>query len=99
MNNQTHFNKVTGVQVFWVMVALSLAALIEASTDWLKSQTEPSLTVESIMKDAVGLLLVGFIIAVPLTMLFWNKLVAPVFDVRKIKYVHGLVIGKRFFDC
>lgn len=92
MNEQTHFNKVTGVQIFWVVIALSLAALIEASTDWVKSQHPPNLTLGSIGMEAVGMLLVGLILGVPITLLFWNKLIAPIFDVRKIKYLHGLVI-------
>lgn len=92
MNEPTHFNKVSSIQIFWVVFALSVAALIEASSDWLKSQNPPSLTIGSIAMDTIGFFLVGLAIGVPVTMLFWNRLVVPVFDVRKIRYVHGLII-------
>ena len=92
MNERTHFNKVTGLQILGVLIALLLACFIEASSDWVASLNPPSLTIGAIAIDAVGLLLVGLILGIPVTILFWNKVVSPIFEVRKIRYIHGLVI-------
>ena len=92
MNEQTHFNKVTGKQIFGALIALLLGCFIEASSDFVMSLNPPSLTLDAITIDTFGLLLVGLVLGVPVTMLFWNKLVSPIFEIRKIKYIHGLII-------
>ena len=92
MGEGTHFGQVTGKKILGAVLALVIACLIEASSDWVDSLVQPHLTIGAIVIDAVGLLAVGLILGVPVAMLFWNKLVAPVFEVRKIRYLHGLII-------
>ena len=93
MSEKTHFGKVTKLQQFCALVALFIGCFFEASWDFLKAQTPPSMTLDAILMDTVMILAVGLVLGIPVTMLFWNRLVAPIFEVRKIRYVHGLVVA------
>lgn len=92
MTESECFKRPNKVQLLVVLLALALACFIEASSDWVASLDPPSMTVGAIALDAVGLLLIGLLIGVPVTILGWNKLVSPIFSVPKIQYVHALVL-------
>jgi|GEM_PF-3734223 len=92
MNEQAYFKKPTKLQICGTVIILLIACLLEGASDWFDSLNLPSLTMGAIAIDAIGIFLVGLLIGVPIGMLVWNKLVAPIFEVPKIRYVHALVL-------
>jgi len=92
MNKEQYLNKLSAPKLLCTLFALGLACFIESSRDWVMSLSPPRLTAGAILLDAICLLIVVLILAVPITVLVWNNLISPVFEVNKIKYIHGLVI-------
>ena len=74
------------------LLALILACFIEASSDWITTLNDPRLTLGGIAIDTVIALIVVLAIAVPITMFFWNRLLAPIFQMPRVTYVHALVL-------
>ena len=92
MNDDYQLGNVSSKQLVGTLLALILACFLEASNDWITTQTDPSLTLGGIAIDTVGLLIIGLAIAIPITMFFWNRLLAPIFQMPRVTYVHALVI-------
>jgi len=92
MNEQSYFKGPTKLQILGTLIILLIACLIEGASDWVDSLNPPSLTMGAIAIDAIGIFFVGLLIGIPVTMLVWNKLVAPIFEVPKIRYVHALIV-------
>jgi hypothetical protein len=92
MKKKKSFNKVTPMQTIFAILALILACYFEASYDFICSLSPPSMTQNMILIDTIGILLVGFILGFPITMLMWNKLLAPIFNIPKINYIQALVL-------
>ena len=90
MNDQPAM--VSTKQLIATICALLFGCFVEASSDWIAEQVGKNLTAKSIIIDAAGLFLVGLIIGVPVAMLFWNKLLSPIFGVPRVLYVHALVL-------
>jgi len=49
------------------------------------------------MFAAVGHLIIMLMIGIPIPLLIWNRLVAPIFGVPKIRYLHGLVLATAIY--
>lgn len=92
MNDNHQLGTVSSKQLAGTLLALILGCFIEASSDWLATHTDPSLTLGAIAIDTVVFFIVGLVIGVPITMFFWNRLLAPIFQIPRVKYVHALVI-------
>ena len=92
MNDDHQLGNVSSKQLVGTLLALILACFIEASSDWITAQRDPSLTLRGIAIETVGILFLGLAIAVPITMFFWNRLLAPIFQMPRVTYVHALVI-------
>ena len=92
MTERQEFGRPTGLQIVVTLVIFALACLLEGASDWINSLSPPSLTIGAISVDAVAYLCAGLLIGVPVALLVWNKLVAPIFSVPKLRYVHALVL-------
>ncbi len=92
MSEQRDFKKPTKLQILGTIIILSIACLIEGASDWLDSLNTPSLTGFKIAIDAIWLFFIGLVIGVPVAMLVWNRLVAPIFELPKVQYIHALVL-------
>ncbi len=92
MQGDDRYTGVSGTQIWLAVLLLAIAALIEGSSDWIDHGLPPSLTLPEILRDTLGMFALCLVIGVPITMVCWNKLLAPVFHVKRIGYVHGLIL-------
>ena len=101
MNDDHELGNVSSKQLVGTLLALILLSFIEASMDWITTLNDPSLTLGGIAIDTVGILILVLAIAVPITMFFWNRLLAPIFQMPRVTYVHALVITAAVYwiDC
>lgn len=76
------------------LVVVVIACLMHASDDWLMGTVSrpPSLTLGAIVCDWFLLVLVNIVLAAPITLVLWNFVVSPTFEVRRIRYIEALVL-------
>ena len=56
------------------------------------SDVGPSLTIGAVCVDTVIILALDFVLKMPVIVLIWNFAIAPVFKVRRLRYVEGAVL-------
>jgi hypothetical protein len=75
-----------------VLLLIAVNAALDASSDWVHSFLEPSLTLRAIVLDWMGIVALALLFGAPLIMLLWNRLIVPTFSLKPITYFKALVL-------